>query len=62
MKHSGWHWEVAKSKRDSKGQGKERLRREEHRTEMEPRTSFGRSELPVLNRRERSLVDQIDPH
>ena len=58
-KHSGWHWEVAKSriKRDSKGQGKERLHREEHGTKMEPRTSVGRRELPILNGKERSLVD-----
>lgn len=58
LKHSGWHWEVAKSriKRESKGQGKERLHREEHGTKMELRTSFGRRELPVLSRKERSLV------
>lgn len=59
MKHSGWHWEVAKSKikKDNKGQGKERLHREEHGTKMELRTSFGRRELPVLNGKEKSLVD-----
>lgn len=59
LKHSGWHWEVAKSrvKRDSKGQSTERLHREEHGTKTEPRTSFGRRELPVLNEKERSLVD-----
>jgi len=59
LKQSGWHWEVAKSriKRDSKGQGKQRLDREGRGTKMEPRTSFGRRELPVLNGKERRLVD-----
>lgn len=44
-------------KKDSKGHGKERLHKEEHGTKMEPRTSFGRREHPVLSVKERSSVD-----
>lgn len=55
LKHSGWHWEVAKSriKRGSKGQG-----REEHGIKMEQRDILCRGEnFPALKQRERSLVE-----